>query len=199
VIKEIVLATRNEGKVREFVALLDQVVETIMSLRELNSIPDVVEDEDTFRKNVLKKARFISRITQKITLADDSGLEVDALGGRPGIYSSRYAGENADDEENIRKLLNELKDVNDRGAKFVCNLALVFPSGEEIVVEGACEGVILQEPRGEGGFGYDPVFFLPELNKTMAELTPDEKNLISHRARAVRALVMYINGHKVNE
>ena len=195
-IKEIVLATKNEGKVREFTALLGQVVENIISLKELDSVPDVVEDKDTFRKNALKKARFVSEITQKITLADDSGLEVDFLDGRPGIYSSRYAGENASDKENISKLLNELKHVSDRRAKFVCDLALVFPGGQEIVVEGMCEGVILQEPRGGGGFGYDPVFFLPDFNKTMAELTPDEKNVISHRARAVRALIMYINGHK---
>ena len=195
-IKEIVLATKNDGKVREFTSLLSQVVENIISLKDLDSVPDVVEDKDTFRKNALKKARFVSEITKKITLADDSGLEVDFLDGRPGIYSSRYAGENASDKENISKLLNELKDVSDRRAKFVCDLALVFPDGQEVVVEGTCEGVILQEPRGGGGFGYDPVFFLPDFNKTMAELTPDEKNVISHRARAVRALIMYMNGHK---
>lgn len=198
-IKEIVLATRNIGKVKELTALLGNVVEKVTSLRELNSVPDIVEDGDTFRMNALKKARLISKATQKITLADDSGLEVDGLGGRPGVFSSRYAGENASDKDNIRKLLKELNGIGDRKARFVCNLALVFPNGEEIVVEGICEGVILEKPRGEGGFGYDPVFLLPDINKTMAELATEEKNLISHRSRAVRALVMYINGQKARK
>ncbi|HEX3035627.1 MAG TPA: XTP/dITP diphosphatase [Thermodesulfobacteriota bacterium] len=197
--KEIVLATRNIGKVKELTALLGNVVEKVTSLRELNSVPDIVEDGDTFRMNALKKARLISKATQKITLADDSGLEVDGLGGRPGVFSSRYAGENASDKDNIRKLLKELNGIGDRKARFVCNLALVFPNGEEIVVEGICEGVILEKPRGEGGFGYDPVFLLPDINKTMAELATEEKNLISHRSRAVRALVMYINGQKARK
>ncbi len=195
-IKEIVIATRNAGKVKELTALLGVVVEKITPLGELNSVPDIVEDGDTFRKNALKKARLVSGVTRKITLADDSGLEVDGLGGRPGVFSSRYAGENADDKDNIRKLLGELNGISDRKARFVCDIALVFPNGDEIVVEGICEGVIIDEPRGEGGFGYDPVFFLPDVNKTMAELTAEEKNLISHRARAIRALVMYINGQK---
>lgn len=198
-IKEIVLATRNIGKVKELTALLGNVVEKVTSLRELNSVPDIVEDGDTFRMNALKKAHLISKATQKITLADDSGLEVDGLGGRPGVFSSRYAGENASDKDNIRKLLKELNGIGDRKARFVCNLALVFPNGEEIVVEGICEGVILEKPRGEGGFGYDPVFLLPDINKTMAELATEEKNLISHRSRAVRALVMYINGQKARK
>lgn len=195
-IKEIVIATRNTGKVKELTALLGHVVEKITPLRELNSVPDIVEDGDTFRMNALKKARLVSGVTGKITLADDSGLEVDGLGGRPGVFSSRYAGEGASDKDNIRKLLEELNGISDRNARFVCDLALVFPDGEEIVVEGICEGVILERPRGDGGFGYDPVFFLPDVDKTMAELTAEEKNLISHRARAVRALVMYINGRK---
>ena len=195
-IKEIVIATRNTGKVKELTALLGHVVEKITPLRELNSVPDIVEDGDTFRMNALKKARLVSGVTGKITLADDSGLEVDGLGGRPGVFSSRYAGEGASDKDNIRKLLEELNGISGRNARFVCDLALVFPDGEEIVVEGICEGVILERPRGDGGFGYDPVFFLPDVDKTMAELTAEEKNLISHRARAVRALVMYINGRK---
>ncbi|MFB3148215.1 MAG: RdgB/HAM1 family non-canonical purine NTP pyrophosphatase, partial [Thermodesulfobacteriota bacterium] len=119
---------------------------------------------------------------------DDSGLEVDALNGRPGIYSARYSGEGATNKTNIVKLLAELGDNPNRKARFVCVLALVDPNGEELVVEGFCEGVILDEPRGEGGFGYDPVFYLPDKRKTMAELEPELKNTISHRANALKKL-----------
>ena len=195
-ISEVVLATSNQGKLKEFTELLSPVFGKVLSLREFNGLPEIVEDGETFSENALKKARVISRLIQKITLADDSGLEVDALGGRPGGFSSRYAGENAGDEENINKLLQELKGAANRNARFVCCLALVFPDGKEITVEGRCERVIAEEPRGEGGFGYDPVFYLPELNKTMAELTLPEKNLLSHRSRAVNALIMYLNGQK---
>jgi XTP/dITP diphosphohydrolase len=195
-IKEVVLATKNQGKIKEFTELLSPVFGKVLSLREFNSLPEIVEDGETFGENALKKARVISKLTHKITLADDSGLEVDALGGRPGVFSSRYAGENAGDEENINKLLQELKGAANRNARFVCCLALVFPDGKEITVEGRCEGVIVEEPKGKGGFGYDPVFYLPELNKTMAELTLEEKNLLSHRSRAVNALIMYLNGQK---
>ena len=195
-IKEVVLATSNQGKLKEFAELLSPVFGKVLSLREFNGLPEIVEDGETFSENALKKARVISRLIQKITLADDSGLEVDALGGRPGVFSSRYAGENAGDDENINKLLQELKGAANRNARFVCCLALVFPDGKEITVEGRCEGVIAEEPRGEGGFGYDPVFYLPELNKTMAELNLPEKNLLSHRSRAVNALIMYLNGQK---
>ena len=195
-IKEVVIATTNQGKVKELADLLHGVFEKISSLTDYDFLPNIVEDGKTFGENALKKARILSEFTLKTTLADDSGLEVDALGGRPGIFSSRYASENAGDEENIKKLLEELKGITDRKARFVCNLALVFPGAHEIIVEGACEGTILDEPRGQGGFGYDPVFFLPELNKTMAELPRQEKNLISHRGRAVKALIMYVNGRK---
>ncbi len=198
-IKEVVLATSNQGKLKEFTELLSPVFGKVLSLREFNGLPEIVEDGETFSENALKKARVISKLTQKITLADDSGLEVDALGGRPGVFSSRYAGENAGDEENINKLLQELKGEANRNARFVCCLALVFPDGKEITVEGRCEGVIAEEPRGKGGFGYDPVFYLPEFNKTMAELTLEEKNLVSHRSRAVNALIMYLNGQKHKE
>jgi len=196
--KEVVLATRNKGKIKEFADLLGQVFEKIISLRDLGSLPDIIEDGKTFKENALKKARSVAKFTQKTALADDSGLEVEALGGRPGVFSSRYAGENAGDKENLEKLLKELNGITNRKARFVCNLALVFPDGQEIIVEGVCEGIILDEPRGEGGFGYDPVFFLPDLNKTMAELTLQEKNLISHRSRAIKALIMYINGQNKN-
>jgi XTP/dITP diphosphohydrolase len=198
-IKEVVLATKNRGKIKELTTLLNHVFEKIISLIDLDSVPNIIEDGNTFKENALKKAHSISEFTQKPALADDSGLEVEILGGRPGVFSSRYAGENAGDRDNINKLLQELSGISNRRGRFVCNLALVFPGGREIIVEGTCEGIITHEPRGKGGFGYDPVFFIPEIKKTMAELTFEEKNLISHRARAVRALIMYINGQRINE
>ncbi len=193
---EVVLATKNKGKAEEFTSLLMGVFQKIIPLRDLDSAPDIVEDGSTFRENVLKKARSISEFTQKLTLADDSGLEVEALGGRPGMLSSRYDGESARDEDNITKLLRELSGLSNRKGRFICTLALVTPGGKEIVVEGTCEGIIIDEPRGEGGFGYDPVFFVPEMNKTFAELSSEEKNRISHRARAVKALINSINGRE---
>jgi XTP/dITP diphosphohydrolase len=194
--EEIVVATRNSGKIREFYSLLYPIFSRIISLGELGCSVEIVEDGSSFSENALKKARIVAEVVKKPTIADDSGLEVFALNGRPGIFSARYAGENAGDGENIEKLLRELKGITDRRARFVCSLALVFPDGEEVVAEGVCEGIILDKPRGDGGFGYDPVFLLPEVDKTMAELSLEEKNLFSHRARALRALIMYLNGRK---
>ena len=187
-IEKIVLATGNKGKLREFRGLLEGVFGNIVSLNDLESPPEVTEDGETFRENALKKARAIAAYSGIPALADDSGLEVEALGGRPGVYSARYAGEGAVDTDNIAKLLSELQGVANRKARFVCFLALVTPDGKEITAEGTCEGIILTEPRGEGGFGYDPVFFLPEYNKTMAEIPAELKNKISHRARASESL-----------
>lgn len=193
-IKEVVLATCNEGKVREFSGLLRGVFGRVISLRDLDNAPEVVEDGETFRDNALKKARDIAEYSGMPALADDSGLEVDALGGRPGVYSARYAGENATDTDNVIKLLAEMEDRENRKARFVCCLALVFPGGREIVVRGTCEGVISPEPRGEGGFGYDPVFYLPQFKETMAEIEPALKNTISHRARAAEKLIEQLLG-----
>ncbi len=187
-IKEVVLATGNEGKIKEFSNLLEGVFGKIISLSDLGSPPEVVEDGLTFRDNALKKAREIAQYSGKLTLADDSGLEVDALNGQPGVYSARYSGQGATDKTNIDKVLAELGNNPNRKARFICVLALVDPNGEELVVEGFCEGVILGEPRGEGGFGYDPVFYLPDKRKTMAELEPELKNTISHRANALKRL-----------
>ncbi len=194
--EEIVVATRNSGKIREFYSLLYPIFSRIIYLDELGCSVEIVEDGNSFSENALKKARIVAEVAKKPTIADDSGLEVFALNGRPGIFSARYAGENAGDRENIEKLLRELKGITDRRARFVCSLALVFPDGEEVVAEGVCEGTILDKPRGDRGFGYDPVFLLPEVDKTMAELSLEEKNLFSHRARAFRALIMYLNGRK---
>jgi len=193
-IDEIVLATGNKGKVKEFEGLLHGIAKRIIGLGDLESPPEVVEDGETFTENALKKARTIAKYSGKPALADDSGLAVDALGGKPGVYSARYSGEDATDEKNIDKLLGELGDAEHRSARFVCFLALVTPDGKETVVSGKCEGVILTEPRGSGGFGYDPVFYLPEYGKTMAEIPPDIKNQISHRARAAEKLVRILKG-----
>ncbi len=192
-IEMIVLATGNKGKVREFEGLLRGVFGSIVPLYDLESPPEVIEDGDTFRENALKKARALASFAGIPALADDSGLEVEALQGRPGVYSARYAGEGATDRENIDKLLAELGSAGNRKARFVCFLALVTPEGKEITAEGSCEGAILTESRGQGGFGYDPVFFLPEYNKTMAEIPAQLKNEISHRARACESLVRLLN------
>jgi XTP/dITP diphosphohydrolase len=185
---EAILASRNVGKIKEFKILLRGLVKKMTSLCELDSVPDIIENGNTYSENALKKARHISIVTNKICLADDSGLEVEAIQGKPGTFSSRFAGDRSSDEENIGKLLSELVNKSNRKACFVCSLALVFPDGRELIAEGKCEGIILDKPRGTGGFGYDPVFFISDLNKTMAELTLDEKNQISHRAQAVREL-----------
>ncbi len=187
-IKEAVLATGNKGKIREFADLLEGLFGKILSLNDLESPPAVIEDGETFRGNALKKARAAASYSGLPALADDSGLEVEALGGRPGVYSARYAGEGAVDSDNIAKLLSELQGVANRKARFVCFLALVAPGGDETIVSGECEGIIIDEPRGQGGFGYDPVFYLPEYGKTMAEIPPELKNKISHRARACESL-----------
>lgn len=153
-------------------------------------MPDVEEDGKSFFENSLKKARFYSKLFGKIAIADDSGLEVDALGGGPGIYSARYAGERATDQENRKKLLKALEGipVSKRGARFKCVIAMVTPEGREILVEGTCKGRIGFKEVGRNGFGYDSLFILPRLGKTMAQLNLEEKNRISHRGKALRKL-----------
>lgn len=193
-LKKVVLATRNQGKVKEFNRLFAVAGWEGISLAEFEGVPEVVEDKDTFEGNALKKAIEISTYLNMPALGDDSGLEVDALDGRPGVYSARFAGEDATDEQNWRKLLNELEDVSEekRSARFRCTLALVIPGEEPIIATGACEGVIAREPKGTNGFGYDPVFHIPAMDKRMAELLPEEKNQISHRARAMQQLLEVI-------
>ncbi|UCD83400.1 MAG: XTP/dITP diphosphatase [Deltaproteobacteria bacterium] len=188
--KEIVLATRNDNKIREIKNLLKDINIKFLSLRDFPSFPPVPETATSYTENAQLKASAVSKFTGKLALADDSGLEVDFLQGRPGVLSARYAGEGASDEENNRKLLGELREVPMalRGAAFRCVLALVAPSNKKETVEGECRGVIALEPRGEGGFGYDPLFYLPKFNKTFAELSPEEKNQVSHRAQAAAKL-----------
>ncbi|HZC68159.1 MAG TPA: XTP/dITP diphosphatase [Nitrospirales bacterium] len=181
------MATGNRHKVGEIRAMLADLPVTIRSMAEFPGAPEAVEDGRTYRENALKKAWTAVKFTGKPALADDTGLEVDALGGRPGLYSARFAGEGCTFADNIKKLLRLLKGVPSqrRGARFVCVVALVDPSGREQVVEGKLYGRIAEAPAGCGGFGYDPVFYVPEVGKTLAELTPEEKNRISHRGRAL--------------
>ncbi len=188
---DLVIATSNQHKLKEFKALLQDFPLTILSLKDFPDIPAVVEDGKSFYENALKKALTVARHTDKITVADDSGIEVDALDGKPGVYSARFAGEDATDEANNTKLLEELKDVppDKRGGCFKCVLVIAQPDGDTAFVEGECRGSIIHEARGSHGFGYDPLFLVPEYNKTFSEITPEEKNKISHRARALRKLL----------
>jgi len=187
---KIVLATKNKGKAKEIKAILKDFNLELLTLDDFPEIPNPVEDGKSFKENALKKARFVVKHLNIAAMADDSGLEVDILNKRSGILSARYAGENATDEENNRKLLKELKDIpfEKRRASYKCVIALVFPSEREATVEGDCRGLISLEAKGSGGFGYDPLFYVPEYGKTMAELPPEIKNRISHRGKALAKL-----------
>ena len=188
--KEILLATRNKGKVREFREALKGLEVQIRSLTDFPNPPEIEEDGRTFAENALKKARFYSKLYGRITLSDDSGLEVDVLKGAPGVYSARYSGKGASDSTNNQKLLKELERVSlsRREARFKCSIAIVSPDAREAIVEGACKGRIGFKEVGKRGFGYDPLFILPQYGKTMAQLTLSEKNRISHRGKALRKL-----------
>jgi len=194
----LIVATKNQGKVREFQHAFAPLGLTVKSMFDYPDLPDVVEDGTTFAENAFKKAKTVGDALGLPVLADDSGLCVDALGGRPGVYSARYAGEGAEDRDNNLKLLSELEQLKqgeDTGqpllstARFVCALSLYNPAtGVELAAEGTAEGWITSEPAGGGGFGYDPLFYLPDYGKTMAELTLEEKQAISHRGAALRLL-----------
>jgi XTP/dITP diphosphohydrolase len=181
----IVLATTNEGKITELERLFAVSDIETRSLLDFGPVPPVIEDGETFKDNAYKKAYFMAKVLGLPALADDSGLVVEALGGAPGIYSSRYAGGGATDEENIIKLLKEMKDKENRKAFFESVIIIALPWGPALAYVGRCEGEILHEPRGENGFGYDPVFYFPPLNKTFAQMTGEEKNRVSHRGRAI--------------
>ncbi|AIQ70746.1 XTP/dITP diphosphatase [Paenibacillus graminis] len=194
----LIVATKNKGKVREFQHAFAPLGLTVKSMFDYPELPDVAEDGTTFAENALKKSKAVGDALGLPVLADDSGLCVDALDGKPGVYSARYAGEGAGDEENNLKLLNELeklKQGEDTGqpllstARFVCALSLYDPvTGKELTAEGTVEGWITSEQAGAGGFGYDPLFYLAEYEKTMAELTLEEKQAISHRGKALLLL-----------
>jgi XTP/dITP diphosphohydrolase len=186
---ELVLATRNPHKLREFEALLAPHV--VLPLPDYVELPP--ETGETFAENASVKAQVAADATGSVAIADDSGISAAALGGRPGVYSARYAGENATDEENLDKLLDEVPDDGDRRVAYVCALACAEPHGRVHVVEERCEGTLAHEPRGDGGFGYDPAFLPADRDddRTMAELTPEEKDAISHRGRAARAFLAW--------
>ena len=181
----LVVATRNKNKLREFREMLqDQEIE-IRSLDDFGPTPEAIEDGDSFDENAYKKALHTAKILGLPAIADDSGLVVDALNGAPGVYSARYAGENATDDENCEKLLKALHGVENRRAHFQCVLSIAVPSGPALTYEGRCDGVIIDEKKGDNGFGYDPLFYFAELGKTFAELSLSEKNAVSHRGKAL--------------
>jgi len=187
--KELIVASRNKGKVAEIKALLTGLPYKVSSLLEYPHLPDVVEDGKTYKENALKKAREIAVLTGKLTMSDDSGLEVKALNNAPGIYSARFAGEGKTEKDKNRKLFTMLKNVplSKRQARYRCVIALVDGKGKEIgVVQGMCSGMITTEERGSNGFGFDPLFLLKRYNKTFGELPSSVKAKISHRARALQ-------------
>ncbi|MDN6196102.1 MAG: XTP/dITP diphosphatase [Alkalibacterium sp.] len=199
--KTIVIATQNKGKAKEFEALFNKKGFEVLTLLDFPEIRDVEETGTTFKENALLKSETIAKELNTIVLSDDSGLVVDALHGQPGVYSARYAGEEKNDAKNNAKLLNDLSDYNgkDRKAHFHCSLALSHPKKDSLVIDGKLEGVIAEVPRGENGFGYDSLFYLPNKNKTLAEISQEEKNSISHRANALQKLEGYLDDWLEND
>ena len=200
---KIVLASRNKKKKAELQTLLSQYVDgiEILSLDDVGIYGEIEEDGVTFEENALIKAR-VAAGSGYIGVGDDSGLEVDALGGAPGVYSARYAGEHGDDEANNDLLLKNLEDKTDRHGRFVCCIACVFPEKygfEPIVVRGNVDGEILRRRQGEGGFGYDPLFYFPQFGKTLAEVTAEEKNTVSHRGNAIKLFAEKLKALNINE
>jgi len=199
--KKIIFATKNIGKVHEFAQMMKKYEIEVLSLLDINYEDEIAENGLTFEENALIKARIIALQYKTTVVADDSGLSIDALNGAPGVYSARYANlaskaleARCSDEANMDKVLAALKDIpeDERTARFVCALAIVDENGKEAVVRGTCEGKIWHEKRGLEGFGYDPIFYLPQLDKTMAELSKDEKNALSHRGNAFKKLELII-------
>jgi len=180
----LVIATRNKGKTAEIRDLLKDFPVDIKNLDDFGPIPSLEEDGDTFDENAYKKASFAARILGLPALADDSGLLVETLDGAPGIHSARYAGENATDEQRYLKLLDEMKGKSNRNAAFECVISIAVPTGPALTYEARCQGLITESPAGSNGFGYDPIFFYPPLNKTFAQLTREEKSRVSHRGKA---------------
>ena len=188
--KRMIFATGNENKMKEIREILGALPLEILSMKEAGVSADIVEDGKTFEENALIKARAICKLAGEMVLADDSGLEIDYLNKEPGIYSPRYMGEDTSYHIKNKSLIDRLEGVPDekRTARFVCAIAAVFPDGKELVVRGTVEGIIGYEEKGENGFGYDPIFYLPERGCTTAELSPEEKNSISHRGNALRLM-----------
>lgn len=186
--RPLVLATKNRGKVSEFQDLFKGFDFEVKSLNDFGPIPPVIEDGETFEDNAVKKAQFTAKVLGLPAIADDSGLTVKALGGKPGVLSARYAGEDATDEANNIKLLSSMKGIEKREAAFICVLAIAVPQGPALIYGGTCEGLITQEMSGTQGFGYDPIFYYAPLNKTFAQMSAAEKNGVSHRGRAIAEL-----------
>jgi XTP/dITP diphosphohydrolase len=186
----LLIATRNSGKLREYERLLAGLPLSLTYLDKEGITHEVEETGESFSENAIRKAQEYARISGLLTLADDSGLEVDALGGEPGVHSARYAGPGADDADRYRLLLERMQGVpwEGRGARFRCAIAIAEPGGKTYTAEGTCEGIIALAPQGDYGFGYDPVFYLPQDDRTMAQLPPEMKNRISHRARAAQEI-----------
>jgi XTP/dITP diphosphohydrolase len=184
----IVLATHNEGKVREYALFFQKFPVIIKGLREFRENIQFEETGKTFEEIAAYKARLVAEMLGFPALADDSGLEVEALNGAPGIFSARYAGEAADDYQNTRKLLEAMKGKENRKAAFVCSIAVAKPSGQILTYNGKCHGVLLEKPAGASGFGYDPLFYYPAFGKTFAQVSAEEKTKVSHRGQALRKL-----------
>ncbi|MED1204835.1 XTP/dITP diphosphatase [Heyndrickxia acidicola] len=192
---DIIIATKNRGKANEFSDMLEPYGFRVKTLLDIPNSIDVDETGSTFEENAILKAEAISMQYNIITIADDSGLVVDALDGRPGVYSARYAGEAKNDQENMDKVLIEMETIPDsqRTARFYCALAVAVPGKKTITVSGTCEGKILRQPQGTNGFGYDPIFWVPAKEQTLAQLQADEKNKISHRGMALKKLSAILN------
>jgi XTP/dITP diphosphohydrolase len=184
----LVIATSNKGKTAEIKDLLKGFPVDIKNLNDFGPIPPLKEEGNTFDENAYQKASFAARILGLPALADDSGLLVEALDGAPGIHSARYAGENATDEQRYLKLLDEMQGTSNRNAAFECAISIAVPTGPALTYEARCQGLITERPAGSNGFGYDPIFFYPPLNKTFAELTREEKSRVSHRGKAFAEL-----------
>lgn len=195
--KKLVIATRNAGKILEFRRILDAISEGAIELLGIDQFPELIDVEETgstFEENALLKARYTAKMTGLPAISDDSGLCIDALGGAPGIFSARWAGQHGNDKANLEKVLDELKEVTDenRGAHFICFAALVLPDGREKVAEGRFEGAILHRAIGDQGFGYDPIFQPLGMSISSAELSAEEKDEVSHRGKSLRAIAPHV-------
>lgn len=189
--KNLIIASKNKSKVKEIIEILKNIPLNILSMSEIGIDKDIEETGSTFEENALLKAKGIYEICKQPSFADDSGLEVDFLDGAPGVYSARFAGENSTDDDRNNKLLDKLKDVpfEKRKARFVCVIAVIINKEEFFTVKGVCEGFINYKPIGENGFGYDPLFYIPEYNMTTAQMNPEKKHEISHRGKALRLMI----------
>ena len=197
--EKVILASNNMGKIKEFREILKDMDIELVSMKEAGIDMDIVEDGSTFEENAIIKAKAVMERTGKLALADDSGLEIDALNKEPGIYSARYMGEDTPYEIKNSNLIERMKGVKgkDRSARFVCVIAAAFPDGEIITTRGTIEGVIAEEPAGENGFGYDPIVYVPEYGMTTGQMDPDAKNAISHRGKALTAMKKILEERKI--